>query len=257
MLPTLFISHGAPNLILQDIPARKFLADYSASLPRPEALLVVSAHYESDTPAVTASEHPPTIHDFRGFEPEMYEMRYPAPGAPALAKRVADMIEAHGLPARLEERGLDHGAWVPLKLLYPDAGIPVVEMSVQTLLGAAHHLELGRALAGLRKDDILIMGSGSFTHNLSELDRSGAESDQPGWVVRFSDWMHEHVAAGAWDELADYRRRAPEAERNHPTEEHLLPLFVAIGAAGDAARAEQIHRSHMLGSLRMDAYAFN
>ena len=257
--PTLFVSHGAPNLILHNEPARDFLSRYGAELGRPEAIRGVSAPFATPAAVLTADEWPETIHDFRGFEPELYEMTYPAPGAPYLAARAAGLLAAAGLPAApARNRGLDHGAWAPLKLLYPNADIPVVELSVQPRRGAEHHLRVGRAIAPLRPDGVLIIGSGLLTHNLAEFFRGGYAQDAtaPDWVVEFGDWMRERIEAGEEAALVAYRRDAPHAERNHPTEEHLLPLFTAMGAAGEGAKGRRVHTSHSHGVLQMDAYAF-
>lgn len=260
MFPTLFVSHGAPNLILHNEPARHFLEGYGSQLGRPDAILMVSAHFETRAPALTADARPETIHDFGGFEPELYQMVYPAPGAPQFAEKVANLIAAGGLPAQLaRNRGLDHGAWVPLKLMYPQADIPVVQLSVQTPLGPQHHLRLGGLLAGLRADGVLVIGSGAITHNLHEFFRGGYAVDAPApdWVTTFAEWVRERLEAGDGDALAGYRAGAPFAARNHPSEEHFLPLLVALGAAGPGAKGERIHTSHSYGVLQMDAYAFN
>lgn len=257
--PTLFVSHGAPNMILHNVPARDFLSRYGAELGRPEAVLVVSAHFETSTPALTTDLKPKMIYDFNGFEQELYEMTYPAPGAPELAARAADLLDAAGLPAEpARNRGFDHGAWVPLKLLYPQADVPVVELSVQPRRDAEHHMRVGRAIAPLRRDGVLIIGSGVLTHNLAEMRRGEYEEDAlaPNWVIAFGDWMHEKIEGGAIDELVAYRDKAPHAERNHPSEEHILPLFTALGAAGVAAKGQRVHSSHSRGVLQMDAYAF-
>jgi 4,5-DOPA dioxygenase extradiol len=195
-----------------------------------------------------------TIHDFGGFPQILFEQQYPAPGDAALAERVAGLIKAAGVPAGIDTaRGLDHGAWVPLKLMYPQADIPVLQLSVQTHLGAAHHLRLGEALAPLAKEDVLILGSGSFTHDLRSVDWRGANA-APDWVTAFADWVNAALAEGRIEDLLNYRTRAPFAARNHPTEEHFLPLFVALGAGGPAARS--LHQSLTFSVLRMDAFAF-
>lgn len=257
MLPTLFISHGAPTLPLDDVPARDFLAALSRTLPRPRAVLVVSAHWETDVPALNAVEVNETIHDFFGFPPSLYRISYPAPGAPELAERIADLIGAQGMQARLDHRrGLDHGAWVPLSLLYPGHDIPALQLSVQSALGPGHHLQLGRAIAGLRQEGILVLASGSFTHDLSNF-RHGVPEFEPEWVTSFADWFDQALVERRLCDLLAYRSLAPNAVRNHPTDEHLLPLFVALGAAGTDARAERLHTSTTFGVLRMDAYAFN
>jgi 4,5-DOPA dioxygenase extradiol len=190
-----------------------------------------------------------TIHDFYGFPDALYRMQYPAPGAPSLAARVAELTGA-----KLDKtRGLDHGAWVPLMLGWPAADIPVAQLSIQPERGAAWHIALGRRLAPLRDEDILILASGSFTHNLLEFRRFAGQAE-PAWVSDFADWMDEALLERRDDDLENYRRLAPGAERNHPTDEHLLPLFVAYGAGNGAP--ERLHASQTFGILRMDAYAF-
>ena len=259
MLPSLFVSHGAPTFPLTDAPARAFLEGLAACLPeRPRAILVVSAHWETAAPSVTTSETNATIHDFHGFPKELYEIRYPAPGSAWLAERVASLIEVDaGAVMRDPSRGLDHGAWVPLSLLYPDADIPVVQLSVQTQLGPEYHYRLGRLLAPLRQEGVLILGSGSFTHDLSSFREyyHALNAPAPDWVDAFADWMTEAIEAGRTDDLLAYRKLGPHAVRNHPTEEHLLPLFVALGA-GSGGPAEHLHQSTTHGVLRMDAFAF-
>jgi 4,5-DOPA dioxygenase extradiol len=186
-------------------------------------------------------------------------MTYPAPGAPALAERVSDLLCGAGIASDIDRRrGLDHGAWVPLLLMYPAADIPVLQLSIQGHLGPAHHLQLGQALAPLRQEGVLVIGSGSFTHNLRELRRDAGDDDTaPEWVTGFAQWFDAALSEGRRCDLLTYRARAPHAERNHPTEEHLLPLYVALGAAGEGARAERLHASATYGTLRMDAYAFD
>ena len=248
----LFLSHGAPTLPLEDVPASRFLRSLAAEMPRPRAILVVSAHWETAAPSVNAVAVNETIHDFRGFPAELYAMRYPAPGDAALADRVSDLLGAAGMETAIDrQRGLDHGAWVPLILAWPAADVPVLQLSVQTDLGPEHHLRLGQALRPLTQEGVLIVGSGSFTHDLSSW-RLGKE--EPDWVSGFAEWIDSALVEGRTDDLVGYRSKAPFAARNHPTEEHLLPLFVALGAGGGAA--ERIHSSVEHGVLRMDAYRF-
>ena len=200
-----------------------------------------------------------TVHDFTGFQRELYDIRYPAPGSAALADRVAGLLETAGMPTSIDRRrGLDHGAWVPLMLMFPQADVPVVQLSVQTAGGPSHHLSVGRALEALRREGVMVIGSGSFTHDLSQfrLYRDALAEPEPLWVSAFADWFDDKLASGRLDELAEYRRLAPYAERNHRTEEHLLPLFVALGAAGNSAAVERLHTSTTHGVLRMDVYAF-
>ncbi|MGJ4930276.1 DODA-type extradiol aromatic ring-opening family dioxygenase [Bradyrhizobium sp. HKCCYLS2038] len=259
-LPSIFLSHGSPMLPLTASAARDFLAGLGDSLPRPKAILVISAHWETDIPAVNVVAQNETIHDFYGFPPELYQLRYPAPGAPDLARAVAERLHAAGFPVGADrERGLDHGAWVPLLLMYPHADIPVMQLSIQTEQGPAHHLALGRALAPLRDEGVLIIGSGSFTHNLGEFRKRRLDIDDPApsWVVDFADWVHQAAIEGRVDDLVNYRHLAPHARENHPTDEHFLPLFAALGAAGEGARVERLHNSANYGVLRMDVYAFH
>jgi 4,5-DOPA dioxygenase extradiol len=259
MLPSLFVSHGAPTFPLTDAPARTFLEGLADRLPqRPRAILAVSAHWETSVPAVTDVAVNETIHDFYGFPAELYDIRYPAPGSAWLVDRVAALLAGKGdSVTRDPARGLDHGAWVPLRLMYPDADVPVVQLLVQSGLGPDHHYRLGQMLAPLRDEGVLILGSGSFTHDLSSFRQysNALHAPAPAWVDAFADWMSDGIDAGRTDDLIGYRDRAPNAVRNHPTEEHLLPLFVALGA-GATGGAEHLHKSTTHGVLRMDAFAF-
>lgn len=258
MLPSLYISHGSPMLPLIDSPARDFLAGLGRTLDRPKAILVVSAHWETERPAVNAVARNETIHDFRGFPRALYELTYPAPGDPGLAERISDLLCAAGLPAGIDRsRGLDHGAWNPLLLAYPNADIPTLQVSVQSHLGPAHHLQLGQALAPLRAEGVLVIGSGSFTHDLSRFRGQDWDAPEAPDVAAFADWMDAALREGRRCDLLTYRTKAPHAVAQHPTEEHLLPLFVAMGAAGDGAKAERLHASNSYGVLRLDAYAFH
>jgi 4,5-DOPA dioxygenase extradiol len=259
MLPTIFVSHGSPMTAIMDSPARHFLATLGGKLPRPRAILVASAHWDTDRPTLNAVSHNTTMHDFYGFPRALYDLQYAPPGAPELAARAAMLLQKAGFSAGLDEtRGLDHGAWVPLLLAYPAADIPVLQLSVQSRRGAAHHLALGAALRPLRDEGVLIMGSGSFTHDLRRF-RGGVALDAPETpdVTAFAHWMDEKILAADLASLADYRRLAPHAADEHPTEEHLVPLHVALGAAGPSCHAERLHSSVEFGFLRMDTYAFS
>lgn len=258
-LPSLFVSHGAPTLILDDVPARAFLARVGDDLGRPSAIVVVSAHYLAPVVRADRSPRPRTIHDFGGFPKELYEVEYPAPGDPGLADEIVALANAAGLEAESDDRwGLDHGAWVPLALMYPEADIPVVAVSVDPHAGPAHHRALGAALAPLRDRGVLIVGSGSLTHNLHEIPRPFRPIDRPApdWVREFAEWTADAIAQGRTADLLDYRRRAPHSARNHPTEEHLLPLFAALGAGGGGP-GRRLHDSTTFAVLQMDAYAFD
>jgi len=254
--PAVFVSHGAPTMIQTPSPAQDFMAGLGDVLGRPEAILCISAHWETDAPAVSLAEHPETIHDFYGFPGELYEIQYPAPGAPALARRTAELLEAAGLDCEMsDDRGLDHGAWAPLKLIYGGADIPVTQLSQQHGRGTRHHLDLGRALAPLRDEGVLILASGGATHNLGGFRPGGSEIDE--WASRFDDWLAEVVEGGDTDALVDYRDRAPDAATVHPRDEHFLPLLCAFGAGGEGTRGRALHRSFMDGSLSMAAFAFD
>lgn len=260
--PSLFISHGSPDIAIADTPARDFLQSFSKQENKPEAIILVSAHFEAGGVAIEADRLPQTVHDFGGFAPELYQINYPAPGNPALAERLAVLLRNAGLAAGLVHgHGFDHGAWVPLSLMYPEADIPVVMVSVDPHAGPQHHYDLGRAMAALRSENTQIIGSGSMTHNLQQAFaamRCGErQAVMPEWVSQFVDWFDQEFAAGDTQTLIDYRQKAPHAVRNHPTEEHLMPLFAALGAAGENWTASKLHSSSDFGVLSMDAYAFD
>jgi 4,5-DOPA dioxygenase extradiol len=255
MLPSLFISHGSPMLALEPGASGPALARLAAQLPRPRAIVVMSAHWETTELRVTSNPHPPTWHDFGGFPAALYAVQYPAPGDPQLAEQVRQRLNEAGLPTTLDaKRPFDHGAWVPLSLMYPAADIPVVQVSLPSQHGPAYQQHVGQALAALREEGVLLIGSGSITHNLRELDwHAGPESVEP-WALAFRDWMIDKLAAGDTPALHDYRRQAPFAVRNHPSDEHLLPLYFARGA-GERFAIE--HQGFTLGALGMDIYRFD
>ncbi|UVM20525.1 DODA-type extradiol aromatic ring-opening family dioxygenase [Pseudomonas wadenswilerensis] len=255
MLPSLFISHGSPMLALEPGASGPALARLAAELARPKAIVVVSAHWESRELWVSGHPHPETWHDFGGFPAALYAVQYPAPGEPALAERLTSLLCDAGLPARLDpKRPFDHGVWVPLSLMYPAADIPVVQVSLPSQMGPQLQERVGKALAQLREEDILLIGSGSITHNLRELDwQAGPESVEP-WALAFRDWMIDKLAADDTPTLHDYRQQAPFAVRNHPSDEHLLPLYFARGAGGRFGIA---HQGFTLGALGMDIYRFD
>lgn len=259
LFPTLFISHGPPNLGLHESPARDFLSGFGKKLGRPQAIIVVSAHFDMVVPSVSADEAPGILYDFDGFEEAAYAQTYPAPGLPQLASIAATLIEQSGFPVQeIIGRGLDHGVFGPLSLMYPEADIPVVQMAVQSAEGTGHHIALGRALASLRHHGILLIGSGSLTHNLEKILNSGGESEAnaPEWVQSFADWVLQKAEAGLIDEIADYKALAPHALENHPTAEHFLPLPFAMGAAGEGAKGTRVHSSVQYGAMMMDSYIF-
>lgn len=257
-LPSLYISHGSPMTALHPGLVGERLAALAAQLPRPRAIVMASAHWLTHQPAVGAHAQPPTLHDFGGFPQALFDLQYPAPGEPALAGEIAARLAAAGLPTALHpNRGLDHGAWVPLRLLYPQADIPVVPLAIQPLLGPAHQFALGRALAPLREQGVLVIGSGSITHNLHDWgnDQDGKEAP---YVRPFIGWIEQRLQEDDTAALLDYRARAPHAAKAHPTDEHLQPLHVAMGAAGsDTLGAQRIDAGIDAGFLAMDIYRFD
>jgi len=256
-LPTLFVPHGAPTFALQPGAAGAALARRAATLPLPRAIVVVSPHWDTAVATVGSAERLETIHDFWGFPPELYALNYPASGCPEAAAEVAAALRAAGLAVDIDRnRGLDHGAWVPLRLMFPDAQIPVIPLSLQSRGGPQQAWQLGRALAPLVERGFLVVASGNITHNLRDFQRAYAGGGTPAYVREFADWLDAQLAAGNRDALLDYRRRAPGAVQAQPTEEHLLPLFVALGAAGDDAQVERFHAGIDDYVLAMDAYQF-
>ena len=254
MFPSLYISHGSPMLALEPGASGPALARLAAELPKPKAIVIVSAHWESNELLVSGNPRPDTWHDFGGFPKALFEVQYPAPGDPELAAEVVELLKASNLPARIDSnRPFDHGVWVPLSLMYPQADIPIVQVSLPTRGGPALQAHVGQALSSLRQHGVLLIGSGSITHNLRELDwHAGPESVEP-WAQAFRDWMVEKLAANDEAALNDYRQRAPNAVRNHPSDEHLLPLYFARAAGGDFSIA---HQGFTMGALGMDIYRF-
>jgi 4,5-DOPA dioxygenase extradiol len=263
-LPTMFLSHGSPLHAAGGTRASRGWSALGARLPRPAAVLVASAHWETELPMVSTATQPETIHDFGGFPAELYRLQYRAPGAPDVARRAAELLGAAGLPATTNAcRGLDHGAWVPLRHLWPGADIPVAQVALQTALGSAHHLTLGRALAPLTREGVLVLGSGQVTHNLGEaFDQGsggrlgfGADTALAAYASEFREWIDAALRDPDGEaRLLDWRRLAPHARRAHPTIEHFLPLLVAFGAAGPHPAIERIELGAEAGVLAMDAY---
>ncbi len=256
-IPPLFVSHGAPELILGRSAARKFLQDLPKAMPRPSAIVVASAHWETGRPRVGGAAQPRTMYDLCAGSRGLAMIRYPARGDPHLAGRIADLLRDEGFPALVDlERGLDHGAWTPLHLMFPAADIPVVPLSIQPAQGPGHHLALGRCLAPLVEEGVLVIGSGGVTNNVHACHGRAEDAPAPPWVTRFQAWLAQRIQAGGAESLITALDRAPARRENHPTPEHLLPLFVALGAAGPGAVAKRLHASITHGAFAMDAYSF-
>lgn len=243
-------------LAIEDSATSRFLEHLGMQLQRPKAIVIASAHFTATFPTVTAAPAPATIHDFGGFPAPLYDIEYRAPGAPELAKRIAQTLAAAGFDARQDDRaGIDHGVWVPLRRMFPQADVPVVALSVNPQSDAEWHYRIGRALAPLREEGILVIGSGGFSHNLRALDWHHADAPAFPWMTAFTDALRDRLIAGDITGALNWRA-LPEALRNHPTPEHLYPLYAALGAGGEGARARLLHRDVELGGLAMDAFAF-
>ena len=256
-MPSLFVSHGSPELAIRQTPAHEFLASYAAQLPRPKAILVASAHWETESPQVATSPSPATVYDFGGFSPRLRQIKYAAPGAPELAERASMLLGKAGfITAPDPAHGWDHGVWVPLLLLYPAADIPVAQVSIQPMADPAHHARIGAALKPLRDDGVLIIGSGAMTHNLRAFRGQAVDAPAPPWVLAFDDWMHDALVKNRRSDVLAYRETAPYAVENHPEAEHILPLFVAMGATDEGEPISRPHASYEHGVLSMDVYRF-
>jgi 4,5-DOPA dioxygenase extradiol len=253
--PVLFVSHGAPTVALEKGGLEAALAGFAAALGRPRAIVVVSAHWTARRDVgVTAAPRHRVIHDFGGFDRALHEIEWPAPGAPDLAARVAALLRAAGFPSALEPaRGLDHGAWIPLRLAYPDAAVPVVKVAPPGAEPAVL-LTMGAALAPLRDEGILLVASGGIVHNLGAI-RFGDDAGPDPWAVRFDAWCRDRVAALDADGLARWREDAPDARLAQPTPEHLAPIFVAMGARLPGDRAETLYEGIRYGNLSMRTFA--
>ena len=255
---SLFVPHGAPTFALRPGAAGAALAGQARALPLPRAIIIVSAHWDTAVPTVGTARRMDTIYDFWGFPEPLYAIRYPATGCPEAAAEVARAIAAAGMEVRTDDqRGLDHGAWIPLRLMFPDADVPVIPLSIQSQGGPEQAWRLGRALAPLAAQGFLVIASGNLTHNLRDYQMIAMRGGQtPAYVRAFADWIAERLAAGDTAALLDYRRQAPGGVQAHPSDEHLLPLFVALGAGGTAPQARRFHTGIDDYVLAMDAYAF-
>ncbi len=262
--PVLFLSHGSPMWAIEPGESGPALARWAHTLPgAPKGIVIMSPHWMSRGIAVMTNPRPPTWHDFGGFPEALYRLRYPAPGAPALGEQVLALLQKAGLPAQEDpDRPLDHGAWVPLMHLFPQADVPVVQVSLPVGAGPAEVYAMGRTLASLRDEGVLVIGSGSMTHNLREFFNGMPEQDAHAerYVSEFARWVEDAIQRGDREALLDYRARAPHAVRAHPTDEHFLTLFFALGAAGwgeGAVTPEYLSREIMYRYLAMDAVALN
>lgn len=266
--PTLYLSHGSPMIAIEPGEAGRFMQKLGPTIDalwgRPRAIVIMSPHTATRTPFVLGAERHETIHDFGGFPPALYEVRYDAPGAPQVAQEVTALLRAAGVPAQLTDQGgLDHGIWTTLMYLYPQADVPVVPVSLTPASSPADMLALGQALRMLAHQQVLVIGSGSLTHNLQRFFRKPTPVDAPEEAdcAAFRTWVLQHAQASDWPALLDYRAQAPYAKEMHPTDDHWLPFYFAAGASADegssqATQAVRLHASVTHGHLAMDAYGF-
>jgi 4,5-DOPA dioxygenase extradiol len=256
--PALFVAHASPMLALEREGHAAALRGFGKRMPHPSAITAVSAHWE--TPGsirVTAAPQPPLIYDFGGFPRPLYEMTYPAPGSPELASEIVRLLGQAGIPAVAEpRRGWDHGVWIPLRLLFPDATVPVVEVSLPIPRTPDLVARVGKALAPLRDRGVLLVGSGGIVHNLRAARLDDKEGPVDEWAKRFDEWVRGHVERRNFGELAAYRGRAPASDLAVPESEHLDPLFFTLGAARADDQLEEVNRGFEHGNLSLSSYAF-
>lgn len=257
MVPSLFIAHGAPLLAIEDNDYTQFLAQVGANLPRPNAVVLFSAHWAAQTQRVSVVPEYETIYDFGGFPDELYQIKYPAKGHPGIAREIESLLAQQGIPVAVDQtRGLDHGAWVVLRLLYPNADVPVIAMSVNPWLSVQDQYKIGQALMLLRKQDVLVIGSGGTIHNLQMLQWNKEQVDP--WALQFDQWLEERLQQWDLDALFRYDTLAPHAGEAVPPfgNEHFVPLLYAMGAADDARKAQLLHRSYQYGNLSRSVWQF-
>jgi 4,5-DOPA dioxygenase extradiol len=256
--PVLFIGHGSPMFALEPGAAGEALIALGKELPTPRAVLVISPHWETSTPTVSTASQLETIHDFSGFDARLYGMDYAASGSPQAAQEVIKALQTAGMAVLTDEtRGLDHGAWVPLRYLMPTPTVPIVPLSIQHARGTLHAYQVGEAIAPLRDQGWLIVASGNITHNLNDWrDANRGTALNSEYALGFSDWVHQQLINKQVDALLAYRESQPDAERAHPRDEHLLPFFTALGAAGPDYQASVLHRGIRDHVIAMDSYLF-
>lgn len=256
MMPSLFIAHGAPSLALEENVYTEFLQKLGQELPKPKAIVLFSAHWESTTQLVSSVANYETIYDFGGFQPELYQIKYPAQGQAETTAEVERLFTEAGISVQTDDvRGLDHGAWVVLRLLYPDADIPVVALSVNRYLTGEQQYQVGQALASLREQDILVIGSGGTVHNLRRLNWESDGVDP--WASEFDNWLHDKLVSWDTESLFSYDKLAPSAQAAVPTSEHFVPLLLAMGAGDQNKRASLLFKTYQYGNLSLSCWKFD
>ncbi|MDW6004945.1 dioxygenase family protein [Vibrio mangrovi] len=258
MMPTLFVSHGSPMMAVEESSTTRFLEQMGQTIPKPKAIIVFSAHFDIAGPVViTSGQTLGTIHDFYGFPKPLYDIEYPAQGAPDLARQAGELLQKHGFPVALDHtQGLDHGAWVPMLYMFPDRDIPIISISINSQAGAQRHYELGKALRSLRQEGVLFVGSGGISHNLRAVFTEASNPESIRKMHAFTDWMAEKVEHRDVTAINDYIQVAPYALYNHPTPDHFLPLPCILGTSDESEHGQVLHRSVDMGLLALDAYGF-
>jgi len=256
IMPALFLAHGSPSIVIEKGPYIDFLTQLHKTIKTPKAIVIFSAHWESRFQQISSVQQYSTIYDFSGFPPEMYKIKYPAPGSPDLAKEIQDMFTENEIASFLDEkRGLDHGVWTLLKLIYPKADIPVVALSVDPRSSPEELFRIGSIVSSLREKEILVIGSGGTVHNLGRLNWGGNSIDK--WALGFDNWLEERINSWNTEELFEYKTKAPFARDAVPTPEHFIPIFVALGAGSSTKNASLLHRSYQYGSLSYMSWRFD
>jgi len=255
MLPSLYISHGSPMLMMMDNKSTQFLKKLSSTFLSPKYILIMSAHWESDNLKILYKQNPNTLYDFYNFPKELYKLTYNAPSSKEKNDEIINLLKSNGIEIKKEtlRSGYDHGVWSPLRFIYPEADIPVIQISLPYNYDAKELVYLGEVLSVLRKDT-LIIGSGSLTHNLRELDLRNTDIIEPK-AKYFRDWIIDKLKNAKINSLINYKQEVPYLKENHPTLEHFLPLFFSLGASGDKI-GESLHNSFMYGNLSMDTIIF-
>jgi 4,5-DOPA dioxygenase extradiol len=250
MMSPVFVAHGSPMMALEDTPASRFLEEFGSTV-RPKAIVVFTAHWESKVLTMSSPEGVfSTIYDFGGFPPELFAVKYPAPGSPELLARIRDRFQAAGIAVEESDRGLDHGSWVPLSRMFPQADIPVVQISVNPFLPPAEQFKIGEALRGLEDEDILIVGSGVTVHNLRKIEWGKPRNRTPeDWALQFDDWLLDKLEKKDIEGLFRYEEEAPHAKVAVPREEHFVPFFITLGSGKPGRDARVLHRSYEFGVL--------
>lgn len=256
MMPSYFFAHGAPSIVLEDNEYTRLLKQFKDHMPKPKAIVLFSAHWEESIQTVSAANTYETIYDFGGFQDELYQMTYPAKSDRSLVEQIQNLFTKHGVEnVRNEKRGLDHGAWAVLKLLYPEADIPVVALSVNRYLPIERQYQIGKAMAELREQDVLIIGSGGTVHNLRKLNWRSEGIDE--WAEQFDNWIQSKLESWDTEALFQYRELAPHAQEAVPTSEHFIPLLLAMGTGHANCNAKLLHRSYQYGNLSLSCWQFN